>query len=472
MKKLVLLSFCLATVFSVLAQTRPVILKGIAPDYAGRKIDIQTVPEPATGNSESLATISILPDGSFETSVLINRTTCVFAEFDRWKAELYLEPGARYELNFPPLQPLTESEKRNPYFQPQPVTFGLKNSTKDELNQRIDAFDRAYNQAENHYFNQIFKDKSALATDSMVAVLNKQFPVSEQSFFGQYKFYRLAAVRFAQNPEHNNDFIRKYLDRAPIPFDLPVWQHLFEQQFTNFFYNESNQVGGEAFRNLVGTANLSGIEQYLLKQKMWSTALSHMVILKSINDAYYQAHFNPKTMLVLLGKIEQSNWSNGEKKIASALKAKLVYLTVGTAAPDFTAKTLQGENFKLSSLKGKLVYLHFTTVGNPICRQHLDELKANAQTLNGKVEVINVIPENNAAKRELISQQNWPGIFVLATDSDLEKYRVKSFPTAFLIDENGNLVLAPALNPIDGFPKQLSGILQQRRVNQMRNQSR
>ncbi|MFV0378298.1 MAG: peroxiredoxin family protein [Mangrovibacterium sp.] len=470
MKQFALHFLSLVSFFCVQAQTRPVILKGKAPEYAGRKIELKYQAEPVTGNAATVATISFLPDGSFESSVLINRTSYIFATFDRWKAEIYLEPGSSYELVFPPYQALRESEKQNPYFRPEPIVFGLKNPSKTELNLQIDAFEQAYQQEENRYFDRIFKDKSTTAADSVITRLNKQFPADEQSFFGQYKFYRLAAVRFAQRPEHNNSFIRQYLDRQPIPLDLPGWQHLFEQQFTNFFFNESNRVGGDVFRSLVGTANLSGIEQYLQKEKRWSSPLGHMVILKSINDAYYQARFNPKTMLALLHKIGQSNWPDHEKKIAKSLKEKLLYLTAGTAAPELTAQTIEGENFDLKNLHGKLVYLHFTTVTNPICRQHLDELKKDAQNLPGKVELVNLIPENNAAKRELILQQNWPGTFVVVDDSDLERYRVKAFPTAFLVAENGNLLLAPALNPIDGFPKQLSELLQQRRTEQLRHQ--
>lgn len=472
MKNIVLLTFLLVAFCTVRSQTPPVVLTGMATEYAGRKIELKSRPEPVTGNVLTLATISILPDGSFKTSVLINRTSYVFAEFDRWKAEIYLEPGADYELVFPPYQLRSEAEKQNPYFEPEPIVFGLKAPSKTELNLKIDAFEQAYRREESHYFERIFKDKSTAAADSMINRLNKQFPADEPGFFGQYKFYRLAAIRFALRPEHNNDFIRQYLDHQPIPFDLPTWQHLFEQQFSNFFFNESNRVGGDAFRSLVATANLSGIEQFLKNTKQWSTPLCHMVILKSINDAYYQARFNPKTMLVLLDKISQSNWTEREKKIAENLKEKLLYLNAGTAAPELSAQTLAGEKFNLRNLSGKLVYLHFTTVANPICRQHLDELTTNAQNLSGKVEIVNLIPENNTAKKDLILQQNWPGTFVLVSDSDLEKYRVKSFPTAYLIDEQGKLLLAPALSPIDGFPNQLKGILQQRRVDHLRNQSR
>lgn len=472
MRRLLFLALTLILTVQLDAQTQATRLSGVAPEYAGRKIELLTTADPVTGNTATLGIISVLPDGSFETNVLVNRTTFAFALIDRWKTGVYLQPGASYQLVFPPLRQLTEAEKRNPFFEPEEIAFGLKNTPPDELNHRIDAFERAFAREEARYFDRIFKDKSDAATDSMIARIDREFTPGADAFFDQYKYLRLATVRFAQHPEHSERFVAAYLDRQPLSFGLPVWVHLFDQQFANYFYTESNRIGGDHFRAMVGTANLSGLFNYLTRVKKWSGPLSRMIILKAINDAYYQARFNPQTMLVLLEKIEQSTWPEYERRVGAALSAKLRYLTPGTPAPVLTGTALDGKTFNLNELKGKLVYLHFTSVGNPICRQHLDELKNNAAMLTGLVEIVNLILPTDATKRELIARQNWPGRFVVIDEAELEKYRVKTVPTAYLIGEDGNLLLSPALNPIDGFQKQAAGIIQQRRVNQLRNSAR
>ena len=471
MKGLVLFIGALLLFFRVEAQTQAVRIFGNAPDYAGRKIALQVSNDPVTDHSETLVELNILPDGSFDESVLINKPTCCFASFDRWKAVIYLEPAQSYQLVFPPSQPLTEQEKRNPFFKSSEIAFGLKDLSEDDINRLIQKFEMAYNEEENRYFNEIFKDKSTAAADLMINHLNSQFPKSENSYFENYKFFRLTAIRFALSQNKTNSFVKTYIDRTPINFNLPPFREIFDQQFTNFFYQESNKIGGDQFRMLVGTANLQGIENNLTKQKGWSSKLSRMVILKGISDGYYQAH-NPQTMLVLLDKIAQSDWTNAEKSIASTLKAKLTYLTKGTAAPDLALKTLNGGAIKLSAFKGKLTYLSFTTITNPICREHLDELKKFAQQFAPKVEFVTVLPEADLARKEVILQQNWPGQILIAGDDAIETYRVKTFPTAFLLDENQVLIASPALNPLDGLQQQIAGILKSKRIEELRNQTK
>ncbi|WP_231376010.1 peroxiredoxin family protein [Prevotella sp. AGR2160] len=47
---------------------------------------------------------------------------------------------------------------------------------------------------------------------------------------------------------------------------------------------------------------------------------------------------------------------------------------VGTKAPDFKMKTIDGKNFKLSSLKGKVVVLDFWASWCPDCRRDMPEM--------------------------------------------------------------------------------------------------
>ncbi|WP_372772997.1 peroxiredoxin family protein [Mangrovibacterium sp.] len=454
------------------AQTQPVKISGIAPGYAGKSIDLLVQTDPITDRTSTVATIQVLADGTFDTSVPVKQTSFCFATFDRWKAELYLQPGANYHLLLPGYQPLTEAEKRNPFLQPIEIPFGLRDAEKNDINELIRSFEAAYVREEANYFGQIFKDKSHAAADSMTARLVRQFPKTKNGYFEDYKFYRLATIRFALNQDNANEFIKTYLDRQPLPFNLPPYTQLFEQQFTGFFYQESNRIGGDQFRNMVGKGNLAEIENYLTGQKKWSPALSRMVILKGIADGYYQGQFNPKTMLSLLEKIAGSNWNAQEKEVAKALQHKLTYLTAGTAAPTISGADLNGQSFKLSDLRGKLVVLHFSSVTNPICRQHLDELKNIADQFKGKVEFINLLPMADLAKKALITQQNWPGRFILVDDQQLEKYRIKTFPISYLVDEQGNLLYAPALNPTEGLSRQLSGLMKQRQIEKFRNQAK
>ncbi len=467
----VLLILLFSSVWSF-GQTLPTVISGSAPEYAGYKIDIQKEADPITHQAETIGVIQVMPDGSFSTTLKLPNTSYCFAIFDRWQAEIYLEPSSKYEIVLPPFHPMDEAQKQNPFFQKQVVSLVIKNPNKQDINSLIREFENSYNLLENKYFNQIFKDKSQAAADSLIANLKAKFSKTDNSFFEDYKFYRFASIQFAVNQNKNNKFIQKYLNHPPLNFNLPPFLLLFQQQFSNYFNNESNQIGGEKFRTIVGTADLAGLEDYFKKNKAWSDELSRMVILKGINDAYYQHTFNPATMLTLLDKVQKSDWPGKDKELAETLAQKLKYLTPGTDAPNISMTNFDGKKLDLANWKGKLIYLHFTTISNPICRQQLDELAKIAKQFNGELQIINLLPGTNLAKKDLILQQDWAGMFCTVTDEQKEKYKVMTFPTSFLIDENGKLINSPALSPLDGLSSQLAGYFKEKQLERFRNQAK
>jgi hypothetical protein len=53
----------------------------------------------------------------------------------------------------------------------------------------------------------------------------------------------------------------------------------------------------------------------------------------------------------------------------------------------------------------------------------------------------------------------------------IEKYKVKSFPTCFLLNENHEVVFQQAKAPLDGFEQQFGTFLRQELFERQRNQS-
>jgi hypothetical protein len=111
-------------------------------------------------------------------------------------------------------------------------------------------------------------------------------------------------------------------------------------------------------------------------------------------------------------------------------------------------------------------------VANPIGRQHLDELKKFAPNYEKELQIINLILPEEADKKELVLQQNWAGSFYVADEKTADTFRVKNFPTAYLIDGKGQFIWSPAPNPLDGFEQQFINLLKQKRVEELRNQAK
>lgn len=73
--------------------------------------------------------------------------------------------------------------------------------------------------------------------------------------------------------------------------------------------------------------------------------------------------------------------------------------------------------------------------------------------------VLVVSPSEKVNIPEFIAKNQFPGLVV--TDSEdqktVKKYRVRSYPSAFLLDKNHKVLLAAAKTPLDGFEFQFAG---------------
>ncbi|MGQ7870900.1 peroxiredoxin family protein [Sunxiuqinia sp. sy24] len=471
--KNLLLFFVFTLVFFQLSQAQQtVVLSGKAPEYSGYLIDLYSYSDPISEEKQLLTRLSIASDGRFQSSFNLQETTFVFTSFDAYRASLYLVPGEHYELILPPLKQVPASQKRSPFFEADEIAFAIQNSNAQELNRQIEQFELAYLKEESRYFNQIYHQQSQAAVDSLEKHLQQAFPQTSNAYFERYKFYRMAFAQFALHQGKSSEFIQNYfIDQKPN-LDIPPCAQLFKQLFSNHFDFEGNKIRGHEFKRLVAQANLTGIEAYLITQNGWNSELSRLVILQSINDAYFQGKFSQRSLLRLLTQIEASSWAQSQKDIASRLKAKLTYLKQGSLAPNFSMTDFSGQQHQLSDFTGKYVYLNFTRVANPICRQHLDQLKTLAAPLQQELHILNLIMPDEANKKALIGQQNWPGTFYVIDEQTADKYRISGFPIAYLVDRSGRLALSPAPNPLDGFEQHFLKLLKQKKLNELRNQSK
>ncbi len=470
--RLLLIFICFLFSHLSFAQNKTTTIQGKAPEYAGYSIDLYQIIDPFSEEKETVTKIKIEEDGTFTSTLDIQEVTFCEADFDAWHAQVYLEPGKVYNLVFPPINKVSDVQKRNPFFNPEVIYFGLKNAFESDINRKIESFDQSFSENEYQFFNKIYYSKSSSAVDSLKAIMNNLFPTSNNVYFEEYKLYKLAAVEYALHQGKAENFIKTYfVDKTPNLHIKPC-QQLFEQLFTNYFSHTGNSIGGSDFNRLVGTADLEGMESYFITNNGWNTNLSRLVILSSINDAYNQGQYSKRSLIALLDKISESNWETSKKRIADSLKQTLTYLEEETEAPQITFSDFNGESHSLSEFKGEYVYLHFTSVANPICRQHLDYIKTISTELQNQVIFILLIPESEFSMKNQIEGQNWAGNFYTISEREMDKYKIQTFPSSYLISKEGNLLFSQAPNPMDGFANKFTSYLRQQHLEELRNQAK
>lgn len=112
------------------------------------------------------------------------------------------------------------------------------------------------------------------------------------------------------------------------------------------------------------------------------------------------------------------------------------------SAPDFTLKSLSGENVRLKELTGQVVLVNFWASWCGPCRKEmplLDELHSKYNDLGFTVLGINVEQQNQKAK-DFITELNVSFPVLLDDENTVSKlFDVEAMPTTVIIDRNSTL---------------------------------
>ena len=128
-------------------------------------------------------------------------------------------------------------------------------------------------------------------------------------------------------------------------------------------------------------------------------------------------------------------------------------------------KTIEGKKKKLSDFKGKYIYLNFENSVIDQTQKDLDVLLRFQNDYKSDLLVVNVgmydLPES---AKKLSQRYSGKMQFMLADNSDevKELYKIKSIPSFFLIDKDGNFLITKGAEPTDELRMLLQRILKSR----------
>jgi thiol-disulfide isomerase/thioredoxin len=111
-------------------------------------------------------------------------------------------------------------------------------------------------------------------------------------------------------------------------------------------------------------------------------------------------------------------------------------------APDFTLKTLDGQEIMLSKLKGKVVLLDFWATWCAPCREatpHLINLQKTYQEKGVEVIGMNMDKGDVQTVRRFVKSMDIPYAVTITPEEVSRNYGITALPTTIIVDKEGKI---------------------------------
>ncbi len=433
-----------------------VYISGMAPEYANLNITIQVEKNYITRENEELRTFYINKEGRFKTSVYVNETQKILIQLGEVMGYLFVTPGKSYVVELPPYRPLKEEDKFNPFFMPEPILLGFSTKTDTKINENIRHFEDYYNQEFATNIKRILLTRNKSLGYKIIKDANQECPSEKGTYFDLYKMYSFLNLE-SYLVSNKNDIIYRYYSNQPVLYKLEPYWTSFNSIFYSFFHYYFESGNGDNLKEVWSKENCSFTQlcQTLQEDSLYNNrSFSELVILKALYDEFYSEN-NVKTKVIQLVKQAVNECGSVQnKQLARDIYIKISHLLAGSKAPDFHLTTLSGKEVDLSDFKGKFVYLNFANTRNYACKKDFQALDKLSQLLKKDVTVVTVLTDENPEEAAAYIKQNkfnWKFLHFNQNAKVLYDYRIKAFPTYFLIDPEGNLVFSPAPGPEENF---------------------
>lgn len=446
---LVVLLFCTVTFFSSNAQTLQTRIYGNAPEYRNMGLVFESYQNYLNFEEVDLFSLKVDSTGNFSLSFNLDKTTYAFSDLGSYRGFVYLEPGKEYELKLPPFKPVPQSQKLNPFFEPEQISLGIANQDSNTLNALIRNFDDAFYYQLDTKAIRLMASKNKRAVEAIIDSLEMRFPQDSNEFFARHKKFRYARLEMlvSRNPE--KEIIEKYFAAHPVFFNLPAYWDTFRDAFRGYGRKtlENNQQAPPlTFEKIVRSIQTDST--------FYRTDVAELLALWTIYQSYHEKLLPTNRALQLMNEATKSAQTSEIKSIARSIYIQTSALQPGSEAPGFILKDFNGKNHQLEDFRGKFVYLNFMHSENYACRRSLRLMPQFYEKFNRDLEIITIFIDESFENVESFvnnSGYKWTFLHFGMNANVLNKYNIRAVPQYFLINPEGKLQLSPAPAPGENF---------------------
>ncbi|MBR5983563.1 MAG: TlpA family protein disulfide reductase [Bacteroidales bacterium] len=463
-RKILLCSFCLLGLsLSSLYATH---VFGNAKEYANSELIFYRYQDRITYMKEEVFRLKVDAEGNFEADFGIDRITYIFAEFGIYYVYFYAEPDGNYELLLPEYVERTNAELFNSYFEPTEMQLGIKNMKESDLNYLIMDFDYYFNRYYNLKMEELYVNGLKTDVDTFINNINARYKKYNNTYFQQYRRYRIAALKeMVTKRDYESALVYSYYSNKDVLYDNPAYMDLFNSIYNNYFDNYLVSPGGDDLYRVITYGHSISLLHKLIgsNPKHKRKQFRELVMLKGLNDAFANDNLQWLPLLLTLDSLYITTEYPIHQQIAQNIADNSLTMAKGTVALPFELPDTMGNMMKLSDFKGKYLYLQFANTQTYSSAAEFDVLKRIYSRYKGLCIFVTILTDSDKEKaKKFIADNslNWTFLFAEINGKVISDYNVRAYPTYYLIDPHGMLVMSPAPSPAENFEKYLFKIIE------------
>ncbi len=437
-------------------------LEGFEPDYAGRTIQFVTRIDPVSKTDVAAFALTIGPQGRIQIETGATDTLFCYADFDSYRGWMLLIPGTTTRISLPPLKVRSFEERKNPYFQPIELWIHAESSAPDNLTAAFARSERSFYQLSDSFFNQLFVLQQKQFIDTIRIKLSGEHAKNNHPLVSQHHDLLLANLEADLTRSGREKLMAPFSSLSATARNSPAFADLLDRIFSNTLSLESKTSRGDRIKTMVERRNLAGIRAWSEGYSGTHGVLADMVTIKLLHDAFYSGEFGKNTVLQMLQQPDLIQHPNLQvRSSASAVVQKLQFLHTGTLAPKICLPDLAG-NPVCSTAPGKAFqYILFVDLDIPVGREQLKYLAEIYPSVSERLDLFVVLTQGERTdNRTFVEEHKIPGTIVIDHEHQSigKQYKIRSFPSALLLDRQHRVVLSSARTPLDGFMQQFAGL--------------
>lgn len=433
------------------AQKQIVTLEGYAQNCANCKATVYEIEDYLSLKSNTLASTTVKVDSTFEINFFIEKTQKVKVEIGKNYFYMYMQPNGKYDIYVRDKSPYNayrpegnlveyffggdldslDINYKTITFEDEVLTFLKKNyrRTSAQQNDFVKALD-------------IFKEK-----------ISEKYKTDTSVYFKTYVRYGIASLDDLNFTGSRNKY-EKY-DFYIKPFTVYYHNDRYMEYIGNFYddyhsklSNASNNAFYEGVVNTSPTMIMNALQNdYALK----NVRLRELITIKILGDIYNSPDYPQTNVLMVLDSISNHALFKANKKIASNIKRRLVELTPGSKAPNYSL-IVNNEKRTRTDYLNQYHYIQFVNEDYETSLSEIALLTNIEERYNKKIKFTTVVVSDKFEEKDLDklkkkSNANWDITVVKANNTILEQFDINTFPTYALIDKQGYIVALPALGP-------------------------